>query len=107
MTKSSWLWPRRFELGCTVEVSHCFESLGANVDFDEAVNIRPGDRVEVHGEPIHVPYGERIRERRRATLVRAPRWEQAWVRATGDRECLELLDVSFTHTPMTGRGETP
>lgn len=90
------LEPRRFEVTCTVEVSHCFESLGAHVALDGDINIYPGDRVRVHGAPVRVPYGQIRAETRTATILRAPWWKRAWVRATGDLECMELLDVSFT-----------
>lgn len=105
MKNDNWIFPRRIEVECTVEVSHCFERLGAHVELDGVLDIEPGDRVEVHGSPIRVPYGQVITERRTATLVRAPRWERAWVRATGDRECLELLDVSFTDQPIPATAE--
>jgi hypothetical protein len=84
------------DLPCRVEVSHRFESLGAHVDLGPNVVVRPGDRVRVHGAPIHVPYGEVIVEERTATLVRAPWWERLWLEATGDLEFRELIDVSFT-----------
>lgn len=89
--------PRRQErVGCTVSVSHCFESLGAHVELDGSLGVHPGDRIRVHGAPIHVKYGETACERRDATIIRAPWWERAWFRVTGDFEYMELLDVSFT-----------
>lgn len=90
-------WARaRFEVGCTVEVSHTFESLHAHVDLDGDVKIRPGDEVRVHGRPINPPYGEVVVERRRATVVRATWLERVWTRMTGDLEFMELLEFSFT-----------
>lgn len=91
-----WLLARRTKLPCTVEVSHRFEQLGAEVHLPEGVEVGPGDRVEVHGRSISVPYGQVVVEDRTCTFVQVPRWESAWVKATGDRACLELLDVSFT-----------
>lgn len=91
-----WLVARRCELPCTVEVSHQFEQLGAQVHLPDSVQVGPGDRVEVHGNAIRVPYGQVIVEKRTCTFIQAPRWASAWVKATGDRECLELLDVSFS-----------
>lgn len=91
-----WTAHRRFDVSCVVEVSHCFESLGAHVTVDGEQTIQPGDKVLVHGAPIHVRYGEVVTERRTATITRAPWWEQWWIRATGDIDCLELIDVSFT-----------
>jgi hypothetical protein len=87
---------QRFDVGCTVEVSHKFESLHAHVELDGEVAIHPGDEVLVHGAPIHPDYGEVVRERRTATVVRATRLERLWTRLTGDLEFMELLEFSFT-----------
>lgn len=87
---------RRFEVGCTVEVSHRFESLHAHVELDGDIPIHPGDEVLVHGQPISPPYGEVVRERRVATVVRAGPLERLWTRLTGDLEFMELLEFSFT-----------
>lgn len=87
---------RRFEVGCTVEVSHRFESLHAHVELDGDIPIHPGDEVLVHGQPINPPYGDVVRERRVATVVRAGRLERLWTRLTGDLEFMELLEFSFT-----------
>ena len=89
--------PRRFETDCTVEVSHKFEALHAHVDLDGNPQIYAGDRVEVHGAPINPPYGEVVRERRRATVVRASWPRRLWTKLTGNLECLELLEISFTN----------
>jgi len=87
---------RTFDVGCTVEVSHKFESLHAHVDLDGNLDIYPGDRVLVHGEPINPPYGEAVTERRQATVTRASWPERLLTRFTGNFECVELLDVSFS-----------
>lgn len=88
--------PRTIETDCTVEVSHTFESLHAHVELDGEPDILPGDKVRVHGRPLNPAYGEVATARRRATLVRATWPERMWIRLTGNLECLELLDVSFT-----------
>ncbi len=55
----SWLSTRRaIDVPCTIEVEHTFDSLHAHVDLDGDVEIEPGDEVQVHGEPIRVPFGE-------------------------------------------------
>lgn len=87
---------RRFDVGCTVEISHTFDSLHAHVDLDGDVEIEPGDEVLVHGKPIHVPYGEVHTERRTATVTKATIWERMWTRATGDLEFMELCEFSFS-----------
>lgn len=96
ITGSGWLRRRRFDVGCTVEVSHKFESLHAHVAFDGDVPIYPGDEVLVHGAPIAPAYGEEVVERRRATVIRATWPERLWTRMTGDLEFMELMEFSFT-----------
>lgn len=85
-----------FETGCTVDVSHTFESLHAHVDLDEGQDMAPGDRVLIHGRPINPPFGERVVERRRATVTKASAIERWWTQLVGNLECLDLLDVSFS-----------
>ncbi|MEO1334610.1 MAG: hypothetical protein AAFV29_03165 [Myxococcota bacterium] len=86
----------RFDIDCTVEVSHTFESLHAHVLLDGDIPIHPGDRVLIHGTPIHPPYGEVQTERRTATVTRATSLERLWTKMLGTAQCLELLEVSFT-----------
>ena len=87
---------RRFEVDCTVEVSHTFESLHAHVILDGDIPIHPGDQVRVHGEPIHPPYGQIQTERRTATVTRATALGRLWTKLVGNTQCLELLEVSFS-----------
>ncbi len=88
--------PRVFDTECTVEVSHTFERLYANVALDADYALGPADQVCVHGAPINPPYGESVIERRRATITRATWLKRLWTRMSGNFECLELLDVSFS-----------
>jgi hypothetical protein len=81
---------------CTVEVSHCFDSLHAHVRFDNGAVIHPGDEVKVHGPEIMAPYGEVVREAREATIIRASTLERLWTRWTGDFEVMELCEFSFS-----------
>ncbi len=87
---------RRLEVPCTIDVEHSFDSLHAHVDLGERIEVRPGDSVTVHGEPIRVAYGERVRLERRATVVRAPWPERVWTRLAARFELMELLEVSFS-----------
>ena len=95
-TSAALFTKRRFDVPCTVEVSHTFESLHAHVELDGDVEIEPGDAVLVHGQPITVPYGEVHTERRMATVTRASLVERLWTRATGDLEFMELCEFSFS-----------
>ena len=81
---------------CTVEVSHCFESLHAHVRFDNGAVIYPGDEVQVQGPEIMAPFGEVVREARQATIIRASALERLWTRWTGDFEVMELCEFSFS-----------
>ena len=85
-----------FDVGCTVRIENTFDSLEAHVELDGDVLIAPGDSVCVHGEPIVVPYGARLEERRMATVSRAGAIERAWTRLTGDLEFMELCEFSFS-----------
>lgn len=88
--------PRSFDVPCTVRVSHTMQDLGAHVELDGDIELGPGDKVHVHGDPIHPSFGESVVERRLATVTRASWLERLWTRCTGDLACLELLDVSFS-----------
>ena len=81
---------------CTVEVSHCFDSLHAHVRFDNGAVIHPGDEVQVQGPEIMAPFGEVVREERIATIFRASALERLWTRLTGDFEVMELCEFSFS-----------
>lgn len=85
-----------FEVPCSVEVSHTFDSLHAHVVLDGDVLIYPGDEVIVHGAPVKVPYGECQTFRRQATVIRATWLERLWTRMTGDLEFMELCEFSFS-----------
>ncbi|MCI5113161.1 MAG: hypothetical protein MRY75_21650 [Marivita sp.] len=81
---------------CTVEISHCFESLHAHVRFNNGAVIYPGDEVKVQGPEIMAPFGEVVSEDREAIIVRASKLEQLWTRLTGDFEVMELCEFSFS-----------
>ena len=81
---------------CTVEVSHCFESLHAHVRLNDGTVVNPGDEVVVKGLEIMAPYGEVVREDREAVIYRASKLEQLWTRLTGDLEFMELCEFSFS-----------
>jgi hypothetical protein len=91
-----WLGRRSFEVPCTVEVEHTPDSLHAYVDLDGDIEIGPGDEVIVHGEPIHASFGEKIVERRRATVIRANWLGRLATRVHSGFELTELYEVSFT-----------
>ncbi len=81
---------------CTVEVSHCFESLHAHVRFNNGAVVHPGDEVLVKGPEIMAPFGTVVREDREAVIVRASALERLCTRLTGDFEVMELCEFSFS-----------
>lgn len=85
-----------FDVGCTVDIENSFESCHAHVELDGNLEIRPGDAVRVLGDPVFVPYGERLTLRRRATVMRAGGLKRIWTRMTGDLACIDLFEVSFS-----------
>jgi uncharacterized Zn finger protein len=96
MTWSILTGRRQIDVPCTIEVSHTHESLHAHVKLEGGLTINPGDEVLVHGEPVHVPFGQVQVFHRQATIQRAPWWERLWTRATGDFEFMELCEFSFS-----------
>ena len=87
---------RRETAPCTVEISHCFESLHAHVRFNDGSVVYPGDEVQVEGPEIMAPFGEIVRENRTAVITRASALERLWTRWTGDFEVMELCEFSFS-----------
>jgi uncharacterized Zn finger protein len=81
---------------CTIEIEHSEESLHAHVELDDESDLRPGDRVRVHGAPIRVKFGQRLTLRRPATVERAYWLERQWTRLTARFELSELYEISFS-----------
>jgi len=88
--------PRVFDVPCTIEVEHTNEHLHAHVALEGDVPIYPGDRVRVHGTPIHVEYGHSASYQRQATVRRAGWLSRQWTRFLASLEITELYEVSFS-----------
>ena len=82
------------EVPCTVEIEQTGESLHAHA-IPEGIELRPGDRVVVHGAPSGIPFGERASYECRATVYRASWAERAWMQAVALAELTELYHVGF------------
>lgn len=85
-----------FDTPCRVEIEHSEEFLCAHVDLPDAIEIRPGDQVRVHGGGFAVPFGERRVFERTATIERAGAIERLWTKVAGHFEMAELYEVSFS-----------
>lgn len=90
------MFRRRLDTACTVAVEHTNERFEAHVELDDGIEIRPGDRVRVHGAPISVAFGQTLVVRRPATVERAGPIERAATRLASRFELAELYEVSFT-----------
>ena len=94
----STLWksgPRRFDVGCSIEIEQTSESLHAHVVLND-VEIHPGDEVTIHGAPIKVKFGDRLNLRRTATVTRAGTLRRMLTHIAGYLELTELYEVSFS-----------
>ncbi len=85
-----------FNVPCTVEVEHTADSLHAYVELDGDIEIRPGDKVILQGAPIAANFGERIVERRLATVIRANWFKRLTTKLLSSFQLTELYEVSFT-----------
>jgi hypothetical protein len=90
-------WGRRtIEMPCTIEIEQTHDFFHAHLTLEQEIEIRPGDRVRVHGEPVRIAFGQKLLERRTATVERANWLDRAWTRLTARLELSELYEVSFT-----------
>jgi hypothetical protein len=96
MTKSIFNLRKTEVVPCTIEIENTFESLHAHVDLEGADPVSAGDMVLVHGDPIRVPYGEKVTLRRQATVTRASGIERALTMLAAKLELTELYEVSFS-----------
>jgi hypothetical protein len=90
------LSPPAYDTDCRIEIEQSPEHFHAHVELAGNVEIQPGDRVQVHGDPIIVAFGERRVFARRATVQPAGLLRRAWTRFTANFELAELYEVSFT-----------
>jgi len=81
---------------CTIEVENTFESLHAHVELHDAAPIEAGDEVQVHGDPIRVPFGQKVVLERQATVTRAGPLERLMTKLAAQLELTELYEVSFS-----------
>lgn len=85
---------KQFDVPCTLDIEQTANSLHAYA-FPEGVDIRPGDRVLVHGAPSHVGFGERMIIESSATVYRANIFGRFLAHVDGLLSLFELYDVGF------------
>lgn len=82
------------EVPCTVEIERTADYFFANA-IPEGIELRPGDRVLVHGAPDHVEFGEKLAFDTTATVYLAGPLERFWTRWSALFELTELYHCGF------------
>ncbi len=81
---------------CTIQIENTFDELSAHVELHGTDPVDAGDEVLVHGDPIRVPYGQKLTLQRNATVTRASALERALTKIAARFELTELYEVSFS-----------
>ena len=84
----------RIQVPCLVDIEQTPESFHAHA-IPEGIDLRPGDRVLVHGAPSRIGYGETVRFQCVATVIRAGRLRRMWTRVAAMFELLDLFEAGF------------
>ena len=92
---SRLLGKRTIDVPCTIEIENTFESLHAHVELHDGLEVEAGDEVLVHGDPIRVPYGQKVTLQRMATVTRASRLQRACDDARGPPRADRTLRSQF------------
>ncbi|QUL38022.1 hypothetical protein [Erythrobacter sp. JK5] len=86
---------RRFDTPCTITVEQSPDHFHAHVDLADGIEMEPGDKVRVHGDPIAIPFGSKAVFERTATVTRAGPLKRALTRFAAYFDLAELYEVSF------------
>ena len=86
---------RVFETPCTITIEQSPEHFHAHVELPEHIEMEPGDKVCVHGEPVSIPFGSKQVFERTATVTRAGPVKRALTRFAAYFDLAELYEVSF------------
>jgi hypothetical protein len=84
-----------FDTPCTITVEQSPEHFHAHVELSDEIEMQPGDKVQVHGAPIQIPFGTRRVFERRATVTRASPLMRGITRLAAYFDLAELYEVSF------------
>ncbi len=87
-------WRQQVTVPCTIDVERTHEHFHAHVDM-EGIFPEAGDAVLVEGAPDSIEYGKQETRTGKATVRRASRLRQWWVRLVGPFEIWELFEVGF------------
>ncbi|MEM9501260.1 MAG: hypothetical protein AAF941_05385 [Pseudomonadota bacterium] len=93
--KQSAIDARRFETPCTISVEQSSDHFHAHVELSDEIEMEPGDKVLVHGDPISIPFGSKAVFERTATVTRAGPLKRGLTRLAAYFDLAELYEVSF------------
>ncbi len=86
---------RQFDTHCTITVEQSSEHFHAHVELPDEIEMEPGDKVLVHGDPISIPFGSREVFQRTATVTRAGPLKRLAIKCAAYFDFAELYEVSF------------
>jgi hypothetical protein len=86
---------KQFDIPCTITVEQSSEHFHAHVELAGDVELEPGDKVRVHGDPIQIPFGQSAVFERAATVTRASPIGRVLTRIAAYFDLRELYEVSF------------
>ena len=81
-------------IACDVDLERSADSFHAYA-VPDGIDIRPGDRVLVHGLPDRLAFGEARRFRTLATITRAGALRRAWTELVSIFDLTSLYEVGF------------
>ncbi len=81
-------------IDCDVDLERTLDSFHAYA-VPDGIDIRPGDRVQVHGLPDRLQFGENRRFRTQATVIRAGALRRAWTELVSIFDLTSLYEVGF------------
>lgn len=87
---------RQFDMPCRIAIEQSPDHFHAHVELEGDIAIHPGDRLQVHGAPIQITFGERVDVTRMATVTRAGPLKRVATRLAAYLDFAELYEVSFT-----------
>lgn len=93
-TSGLFLFTRRFEVPCTIDIERTREQLYAHVTLEDIL-VDEGDEVTVHNAPDRVAFGEHVTLQSSATVIKASALGRYWTRLKGYFEITELYEVGF------------
>jgi hypothetical protein len=85
---------RIVDVACEVDLERSLDSFHAYA-VPDGIDIRPGDKVLVHGMPDRLSFGECRRFTARATVTRAGWLARLWTEAAGIFDLTSLYEVGF------------